>query len=154
MRDAIPTTRPSVSGRVKPIWMNAKALAKVKKKHQAWKIYKRTQEGKDYQEYVRARNQARGATRQAVRDFEKLVAKNVKENPKAFWKYAKSKTQTRTGIADLRKPDGELTCTEEEKAEILNEFFSQVFTKENTNSIPTLTPRILYIYSERRAEHN
>ena len=49
-------------------------IIKVKKKHQAWKRYRLTQDGKDYS---RARNQARWATRSAVRDVEKTTTENV-----------------------------------------------------------------------------
>ena len=43
----------------RPIWMNENTLAKVKKKHQTWKRYKLTKDGKDYNAYARARNRAR-----------------------------------------------------------------------------------------------
>lgn len=138
VNECIPKTRPHHNGKLKPLWMNGKALAKVKKKHHAWKRYQHTKDGEAYHDYIQARNQARWATRQAVRDFEKLVAKNVKGNPKAFWKYVQEKTRTRTGIADLRKDNGDLTKTEAEKAEVLNDYFSKVFTREDTSGIPNL----------------
>ena len=45
-----------------------------------------------------------------------------------FYKYAKSKLKTRSGIADLEKDNGEKTKSTEEKAEVLNNFFANVFT--------------------------
>ena len=32
----------------------------------------------------------------------KEIAKNVKSNPKMFWKYANSKRKTNTGISELK----------------------------------------------------
>ena len=43
-----------------------------------------TQEGSDYHEYAKARNQARNETRKALRDYEKDIAKNIKTNPNFF----------------------------------------------------------------------
>ena len=55
--------------------------------------------------YCKARNQARRATRQAMKHFEKEVAKTAKTNPKAFHKYVNSKTKVRTGIGELKVDD-------------------------------------------------
>ena len=39
--------------------------------------------------------------------------------------------KTRTGVSDLEYPDGRMAHTDVEKAELLNTFFSDVFTKED-----------------------
>ena len=59
----------------------------------------------------------------------------IQKNPKAFYKYASSKTKVRQGISDLEKPDGTLTTSDKEKAETLNSFFSSVFTVEESESL-------------------
>ena len=46
-----------------------------------------TREGKDYHEYVKARNQAKGACHQVTQDYENSVAREAKQNPKAFYAY-------------------------------------------------------------------
>ena len=51
------------------------------------------------------------------------------------------KLKRSTGISNLVKPDGNITESDEEKAELLNSFFSSVFTKEDTNNIPSLNKR-------------
>ena len=58
----------------------------------------------------------------------------MKKNPKAFYKYASSKTKVRQGISDLEKPDGTLKISDKVKAETLNSFFSSVFTVEESES--------------------
>ena len=120
----------------RPLWLKDKALAALKKKQDAFKRYLLTKEGKDYQQYAKLRNQAKWETRKAKREFEKKVAKQTKHNPKAFFKYANSKLKTRSGIADLRKEDGSTTRTTQEKAEVLNDFFASVFTREDLSSTP------------------
>ncbi len=64
------------------------------------------------------------------------MAQNIKTNPKLFWKYVHSKTKTRHPISDLQKEDGTLTANDHEKAEVLNQFFTSVFTKEDLSNIP------------------
>ncbi|KAI8486316.1 DTW domain-containing protein 2 [Branchiostoma belcheri] len=59
------------------------------------------------------------------------------ESPKAFWNYIKSIRQDSTGTAAIRH-QGVLTADPKEKAEALGEQFESVFTKEDTNIIPTL----------------
>jgi len=54
-----------------------------------------------------------------------------------FYKYANSKLKTRSGIADLENEDGSTTTNDKEKAQLLNNFFSSVFTIEGTHNIPT-----------------
>ncbi len=78
------------------IWMNENTLAKVQKKHQAWKRYKLTQDV-----YATASNQERWATRNVMGDLEKTLAKDIKENPKAFWKYASSKSKSQQRVSEI-----------------------------------------------------
>ena len=56
------TTDYSKPSKKKPLWMNERALTKVKKKSEAYKRYIETREGQDYMTYCKARNQARRAT--------------------------------------------------------------------------------------------
>ena len=89
----------------KPLWMNKKALAKVRKKTESYKRYLETRDGREYEMHCKARNQARRATRQSMKHFEKELAKTTKTNPKTFHKYVNSKTKVRTGIGELKVDD-------------------------------------------------
>ena len=62
--------------------------------------------------------------------YEDTLANNVKEAPKRFWPYVKSKSKVRSKIPTLKK-DGSEASTSIEKAEALNEFFSSVFIDDN-----------------------
>ena len=129
----------NINNRKKAVWMNKTALAKVKRKQKAYQRYLETKEGKDYLKYTQARNQAKSECRKSVKLFEKELAKNIKKNPKAFYAYAKSKMKTKEHIPDLKvdnKPDASTSFA---KAEVLNNYFSSVFTKENLVNIPSFT---------------
>ncbi|RLC07615.1 MAG: hypothetical protein DRI57_25640, partial [Deltaproteobacteria bacterium] len=137
IRRWIPKRKHRRNGRRRPLWMTTAAKDKLKQKQHAFTKYKKTMDKDDYKLYARARNQAKWTTRKAMQDFEKSIAKEAKSNPKAFYKYAKSKIKTRTGVPDLKKPSGEVASTDRDKAKVLNDFFSGVFTRESIDEMPT-----------------
>ena len=126
-------------GKHRPLWMDKNAITKVRKKYAAWKRYLETKDGKDYLKFARARNQSRWATRKAQRNFEAKLAKDVKRNPKPFWKYVHSKTKSKSRIPDLktRKNNGEgKTENDQEKAEVLSDYFKDVFINDDGVNMP------------------
>jgi len=52
--------------RSKPVWMNERVMSRIKRKKKSFQRYKETRDGKDYLEYVIARNAAKTETRKAV----------------------------------------------------------------------------------------
>lgn len=136
----VPKKKNSKKKRRKPLWMNHSALRKVKLKHAAYMRYLDTKEGTDYSFFARLRNQAKWACRQAVVSFEKKLASEAKSNNKAFFAYVRSKLKTREGIGDLIDKNGNLASTNSDKAEVLNNYFSSVFTNEDLTNIPDPDP--------------
>ncbi|KAG7165863.1 putative PHD-finger-containing protein 5, partial [Homarus americanus] len=63
---------------------------------------------------------------------EQEIAKNVKANPKVFWKYSMYR-QKQEHKLELRI----FTANDQEKADVLSEQFSRVFIKEPDRGIPT-----------------
>ena len=68
--------------------------------------------------------------------MKKNLADEIKENPKSFWNYVRSKTKARQGVSDLKRDDGTFAHTDPEKAKELNNFFASVFTRESDAGIP------------------
>ena len=99
-----------------------------KKKVHSFEKYTETRQEENYATYARAGNQARWSCRNAVRDFERTLVKKSKNNPNTFCKYANSKLKTNASILDIEK-------------QVLNGFFSSVFTRENLYDIPNFPPR-------------
>ena len=58
--------------RRKPLWMNSRVLAQVRRKKKAFEHFKSSKEGSRYLEYVKERNAAKRDIRRAVRDYEKV----------------------------------------------------------------------------------
>ena len=93
--------------------------------------------------YTRARNKVKRLLRQSKRMFEKAVASRSKTNPKEFWKYVRRKMKTKSGVSPLledTKDPGSLKFGDKEKANLLQQQFCSVFTKENGN-IPEMEKR-------------
>ena len=65
--------------------------------------------------YCRLRNQAKRYCREALKNYEKNVAKQVKDNPKAFWKYVNTKLKYNEAVAELKTENG-TAISDKEKA--------------------------------------
>ena len=59
-------------------------------------------------------------TRKTKREYEKDMAKNIKHNSKAFFKYIRGKEQVRTSVGPLRNNTGRVVSDESEMAGLLN----------------------------------
>ncbi len=68
------------------------------------------------------------------------VADLSTENPKSFFSYVNSRKPVRSKIAQLKDSQGVLKTDNEVKANIFNEYFASVFTKENDS---ILDPKIV-----------
>ena len=71
MEKFIPKIETKTCKKINPCWMNNKLLKKIKKKYYAFKRYLITKDGKDYETYIRKRNQTAREIRRAKRKHEK-----------------------------------------------------------------------------------
>ena len=93
-----------------------------------------------HDDYKVARNNVKKLMRQTIRAYEKKIALGSKENPKAFWAHVRQKLKTKPGVAPLLANNLDLDSTkfnDKEKAEILQNQFSSVFTQEPLENVPT-----------------
>ena len=119
-----------------PPWMTERVKLKSREKWEAFRARNRTNNAATRRKYAKIRNQTKWEVRKAVRVYEKRIADESKTNPKGFYKYVKSKTKVKHGIPDLVEED-EIATDDHQKANMLNGFYSSVFTKEDTGQIPT-----------------
>ena len=116
--------------------------SKIVLKRKAFKYYKKYPTPSNFNKYVKIRNEVNIDTRLAQKDKELSVAKEAKTNPKALFNYISSKTKPKETISDLDKPNGEMTENDEEKSQVLNDFFSSVFVQESKDNIPTFDKEV------------
>ena len=132
VKKSVPTVKCDENTKVKPLWMKYSTEKLVKQKHHHWIRYLNTKKDSDYLEYKVIRNEVTKATKKDRKNFEHKLAREIKENVKAFWKYINRNKKRKNKIPVLKKPKGGLACSDEEKANALNNQFSSVFTLEHT----------------------
>ena len=89
--------------------MDAATSANIKAKNAAYQKYLKSCSKQDYENYTRFLNRTIWKVRQTKKQFEQNIAKESNTNPKAFYNYARSKTNCRTGISDLVITNGTMT---------------------------------------------
>ena len=111
-------------------------MALLKHKRKAFKYFKRYPTNKNENIYHYYRNLVNVEVKKHKMLKEINIAKNVKSNPKQFYKYIKTKIKPKDGISNLIKEDNSYTSNDQEKADVLNNFFSSVFVEEGDEPIP------------------
>ena len=114
----------------KPMWWNKHIQNLGRKKTRSWDRYKLDKTEGNYTSYKNALNKSTKAIREAKRRLEKKISKNIKSDPKLFFKYAGSKTRTRTGVGPLVDDKGNVVVNDKVTAKMFNAYFASVFTKE------------------------
>lgn len=109
-------------------------------KLQCWKLY---QETNDYLDYLSLRYKtATKFIRRSKRKLERKIAKNIKMDPKAFYKYSRSKVKTRETIGPFTDQYGQLINNDSQTADMLNKYSPAVFTEGTSCNMPY--PRLLF----------
>ena len=118
-----------------PLWMTSEVKQIVHEKHKTWMKYYYCRTDLNYKEYKLANKKCSKVIQQAQKSLEHKIANEVKDNPKSFWKYIKSKTKPKNPVGRIFKKNGELTDNDRETAVRLNQYFSEVFTKDDEQGI-------------------
>ena len=71
--------------------MTKEAINAIREKKKAYRKFINSKHPEDRIRSKRAGNKAKKETRKAIKNFEKLLSREVKENPKAFYSYASAK---------------------------------------------------------------
>ena len=72
-----------------------KAFRKLnRRKNRLWTRYMETRDISKYRQYCQCRNKVRSVTRSTRREYEKQIALKAQTEPKNFWKYANSISQS------------------------------------------------------------
>ena len=119
-----------------PPWLNRELLRLVRTKRRKWKKYKETNSQQYLEQYKELEKKVKKGTRNAKKNYERKLAKDSKSNPKLFYSYLKSKTSNRESVGPLKASNNHLVTDEKEMAEMLNNFFGSVFTREDLTIIP------------------
>jgi len=133
-KDCVPCHAPRV--KKKNIYMTREAFRLKKKKCKLWKQYKLSGTRTDYSIYSKARNDLRTLTRSLCKSYEEKITSDIKANQKVFWKYVNARLKSKSSINCPQQPDGSMTHSNIEIANVLNNHFASV---EDVSSIPWIT---------------
>jgi hypothetical protein len=118
-------------------WVSNSVKTLLRDKNLAYQQMKKTSSDACVHKYVTIRREVKREIRKCKRSYEEHIAEHCKENPKEFFNYVRSKKSVKETIGPLQDNNGELVHDKTNMANILNDNFSAVFTKEDTESIPT-----------------
>ena len=99
-------------------------------------VYRHTRKVEDYANYKEALNLATTEIRKSKRTIEIKLAGNIKNYCKSFYAYTRSKQKVRDKVGPLENNRGNIISDGFQMVEVLNEYFSSVFTTENIRSLP------------------
>ncbi|KFR01676.1 hypothetical protein Y956_12986, partial [Nipponia nippon] len=110
----------------RPAWLSHYLGVKLKAKkrlHRQWK------KGLvSWEEYRDAARLCKDGIRKVKARLELNLARDARNNKKGFYRHINQKKKVKENVPPLMSSSGELITTDEEKAEVLNNFFASVFT--------------------------
>ena len=121
--------------RKKRPWFTRKVERARRKKYHLWKKYQETKEYHIYTSYKRQMNKATKELRKAKRRFEKKLSQKIKDDPKTYYAYVRSKTKTKETVGPLTDGEGKVITDNMLAATIMNDHFASVFTDENMQNM-------------------
>ncbi len=138
LREQIPSKMRSARRRLP--WFNADIKRMIRRKKRLFKKHKKTKKASDWEAYKKYKKEVQRAIKTAHDNYINSILSDALEegNHKPFWSYVKSKRKDAGGIAPLRS-NGTLLSSSHEKAEVLSEQFSSVFTRDDTSPIPAMS---------------
>ena len=119
-------------------WMNKSLMKSWKKKYHSWKRYTESKSYQRHQKYKRKADLFKKKARQAKRIYEKRLAKGVRHNKKAFFRYVNSKLTVRPEITELINENGILVDNEKEITNIMGKYFNSVHTPVSSEAMPNM----------------
>ena len=118
----------------KPMWWNKKIYKLRRNRLKWWQKYKESETHKA--KYLFYQQKVEEEVKAAKSRLEERLARNIKEDRKGFFKYAKSKMKVKEGVGPIEDGDGNILRDEKKMAAAFSSFFKSVFTEEDTAEIP------------------
>ena len=118
----------------KPAWLSQNILREIRKKKRVWKLVRNG--AGSMENYKKVEKSVTNMIRSAKRKFEKKLASGKEGGNRQFFAYVKRKTGNRSSVGPLKNSGGETVADAQGMAEILNAAFKEVFTREDSDTVP------------------
>ena len=109
------------------------------KKRAAWRLYKQYKTEKLKSKYKAAEQKFSAAVESFYEAKENEIIKSA--NLGSFYRYVNNKLVTKSGVGALKDSNGDLVHDDSDKARVINDFYSNIFTKDN-NVLPDFQSRV------------
>ncbi|CAJ0925797.1 unnamed protein product [Ranitomeya imitator] len=113
------------------MWLNKEVRQAINSKKKAFALLKQDGTIEALKNYREKNTLSKKLIKAVKKETEKHIAKESKTNPKLFFNYINSKRIKTENVGPLKNSEERMVVDDEEKANILNTFFSTVFTVEN-----------------------
>lgn len=120
------------------LWVNEDVKIAKRNKNKLWKNYMSNKTQENWGKFTKARNISNRVIIKAKSEFENKIALEIKNNPKLFWNYIKSKSCKNNDIPSIIDTEGNECPSDTDKANAFNEYFASVYTRESMISIPDM----------------
>src|SRR5271163_986838 len=117
-------------------WVSKAVVKSRRAKIKAWNKYQKDKTDNNLKKYRTKLKNSREQVRWAKRNFERKLAENIKNDSKSFYAYVRSKQRTKDKVGPLKDDGGNVIVEDGIAANILNDYFSSVFTIEDCTNIP------------------
>lgn len=124
----------------KPLWWQANIKKGLSIKKRAHRKFKMTGSIEDLETYREARNNVAKDIRKNKRLAEIELARNSNKDPKKFFQYYKHNSKRQDKVGPIEH-NGHIVEGELETVQVLNQYFSSVFTDEKTDSFDFSLPK-------------
>ena len=121
----------SVKEMKQPPWLKRDNIKLIRQKRNAWKNYRENKNSDTKVKFMGIQKKVKKSVKNAKHNYEKMIAKNAKTNPKLFYSYLGKKKQNKIRVGPLKREDNSLCHEEKEMADIFNKHYVNVFTKED-----------------------
>ena len=126
----------TIKGKVDVPWMTNKVKRLIKKKKRLYKKARKLKDSNSTKAFHDFRKEVRNMLHtEYYRHINNLLEPESDKTSQSFWKYIKSRKQDSVSIGTL-KDNGRIAENAKDKAEMFNNTFCSVFTKENLDNIP------------------
>ena len=122
-------------------WFSHSTIELIHKKRRLYRAYKRNPSSALYGRYRELSNIVRKCCRDDTIKHSVSVSADYHSNPKRFWRWINSVKKFRSPIPPLSHADCDI-ANDVDKANVFNQYFCSVFTKENTSNLHQLKPHI------------
>ncbi len=120
---------------IQSMWFNGKVREKFNRKQRLFRDLKKHCAAESVAEYKPSRRELKKEIRLAKKGVESMVANNLKQDTKSFYKYICRKSNFWDKIGPLFDATGQLESRDREMADMFNRYFVSVFSTKSAFDI-------------------